>query len=57
MTESIARVVLGLLFLGTILFALWQHGRSMPSHKYHAAPTIAAVLVETWLIFLMGGWG
>lgn len=55
--QSFARVAIGALLLGGILFSLYQHGRPIPHHKYHAAPFIGGAVLEALLIWLAGGWG
>lgn len=55
--QSFARVAIGALLLGGVIFALYQHGRQIPAHKYHAAGFISGAVLEAVLIWLAGGWG
>ena len=56
MIQSAARIAIALLLLGGIIFALTQHGRQIPAHKYHAAGFIGGAALEAALIWLAGGW-
>lgn len=57
MIQSAARIAIALLLLGGIIFALTQHGRQIPAHKYHAAGFIGGAALEGLLIWCAGGWG
>lgn len=57
MIQSAARIAIALLLLGGIIFALTQHGRQIPAHKYHAAGFISGAVLEAVLIWCAGGFG
>lgn len=57
MTQSIARLTLGVLLLCSIAYALHRHGKVVPGYRFHAGIYVPSLVAEGWLIWLAGGWG
>jgi len=57
MIQSIARILLALFLLGSIIGALSRHGKMIPSYRFHAGIYVPALLGEAALVWLAGGWG
>lgn len=57
MTQTLFRVLLGLLLLGSIIVALSKHGQQIPAYRFHAGAYVLGIVVEALLILMAGGWG
>ncbi len=57
MTQTLARLTLGIFLLATIILALYQHGKPIPRHSFHAGLICGSATLEALLIWLAGGWG
>ncbi len=57
MTQTLARLTLGIFLLTTVILALYQHGKPIPRHSFHAGLNCGSATLEALLIWLAGGWG
>jgi hypothetical protein len=56
-TQSIARLLLAVLLLGSIVYALHRHGKVVPGYRFHAGIYIPTLVGEALVIWLAGGFG